>query len=60
MQRSKDTEMCYFYSRDQVEQESFNMKWHPGQENLGDYQNKNHMGKHHVHLRPVRVTLYHR
>jgi hypothetical protein len=26
--------------------------WHPGQENLADYQSKHHMGCHHVAVRP--------
>ena len=43
--------MFYFYSCDQVKREFFDVKWHPGQGNLGDYQSKNHLGKYHVHVR---------
>ena len=49
--------MCYFYSCDQVKRGFFAVKWHPGQENLGDYQSKNHLGKHHVHVRPMYLHM---
>ena len=57
MQRSRGIEMRYFYSCDQVQQRFFDVKWHPGQENLRDYQSKNHMGKHHVHERPMYLHM---
>ena len=50
MQRSRGTEMRYFYSCDQVKRKYFDIRWHPGKENLGDYQSKHPMGKHHVHV----------
>jgi hypothetical protein len=28
------------------------VNWHPGQENLADYQSKHHIGSHHVAVRP--------
>ena len=37
MQRSRGIEMKYFYSCDQVKQVFFMVKWHPAQENPGDY-----------------------
>ena len=57
MQRSRGMEMRYFYSCDQVKRGFFDVKWHPGQENLGDYQSKNHLGKHHVHVRPMYLHM---
>ena len=59
MQRSRSMEMRYFYSCDQVKRNIFSVKWHPGQENLGDYQSKHHMGKHHVHVRPMYLHMKH-
>ncbi len=29
-----------------------NIKWHPGQENLADYQSKHHIGSHRIGVRP--------
>ena len=57
MQRSRGMEMIYFYSCDQVKQGFFDVKWHPGQENLGDYQSKNQLGKHHVHVRTMYLHM---
>ena len=37
----------------------FDIKWHPGQENLGDYQSKHCIGKHHVHVQPVYLYTKH-
>ena len=33
-------------------QEIYKLRWHPGQENLADYQSKHHVGAHHVAVRP--------
>jgi hypothetical protein len=30
----------------------YNLHWHPGQENLADYQSKHHAGSHHMCVRP--------
>jgi hypothetical protein len=30
----------------------YNLQWHPGQENLADYQCKHHIGLHHRMIRP--------
>ncbi len=30
----------------------FALRWHPGQENLADYQSKHHVGSHHIAVRP--------
>ena len=39
-QRSQSMEMRYFLVADQVQHNQFDVKWHPGQENLGDYYTK--------------------
>ena len=57
MQRYKGMEMRYFHSCDQVKRGFFNVKWHPGQKNLCDYQSNNHMGKHHVHMYPIYLHM---
>ncbi len=45
-------EMQYFWVCDKVAQDAYNVKWHPGQENLVDYQSKHHHGAHHTSVRP--------
>jgi hypothetical protein len=52
-QRSRSMEMRYFYICDQVKNEEFSVRWHPGQENLGDYASKHHDSRHHQQVRPV-------
>jgi hypothetical protein len=37
-------EVRYFWVGDKVAQEAYIIKWHPGQENLADYQSKHHLG----------------
>ena len=37
---------------DKVAQNIFSFHWHPGQENLADYQSKHHTGAHHQAVRP--------
>jgi hypothetical protein len=44
--------MSFFWIGDKVAQDMYQVAWHPGQENLADYQNKHHMGSHHVAVRP--------
>jgi len=36
-QRSRSTEMRFFWITDQINRRNFQIKWHPGQENLADY-----------------------
>ncbi len=43
-QRSRSMEMQYFWVCDNIAQDAYNVKWHPGQENLNDYQSKHHPG----------------
>jgi hypothetical protein len=51
-QRSRSMEMRYFWVCDKVAQNAYDVKWHPGQENLADYQSKQHMGAHHQAVHP--------
>ena len=51
-QRSQSMEMRFFWIGDKVAQEMYNLQWHPGQENLADYQCKHHIGLHHRMIRP--------
>ena len=51
-QRSRSMEMRFFWVTDQVHLKAFNVQWHPGQENLGDYFSKHFDGKHHQEVRP--------
>lgn len=51
-QRSRSMEMRYFWIADQVARNQFNVKWHPGQENLADYYTKHHPTSHHTRVRP--------
>ena len=45
-------EMQFFGVGDKVSQDMYQVAWHPGQENLADYQSKHHIGSHHVAVRP--------
>jgi hypothetical protein len=45
-------EMRYFWVCDKVAQDAYNVKWHPGQENLTDNQSKHQPGAHHQAVRP--------
>ncbi len=45
-------EMHFFWIRDKVAQDMYILSWHPGQENLADYQSKHHVGAHHVAVCP--------
>jgi hypothetical protein len=51
-QRSQSMEMRYFWVCDKIAQDAYNVTWHPGQENLADYQSKHHVGSHHRAVRP--------
>jgi hypothetical protein len=51
-QRSRSMEMRFFWVTDQVKQHHFDVKWHPGQENLADYFTKHFDAKHHDTVRP--------
>jgi hypothetical protein len=45
-------EMQFFWVGDKVAQKMYDITWHPGLENLADYQSKHHVGLHHVAVRP--------
>ena len=47
-QRSCAMEMKYFWTCEKDAQKVFSSKWHPGMENLADYQSKHHPGGHHM------------
>ena len=50
-------EMRFFWVGDKIAQEMYSLKWHPGQENLVDYQSKHHIGVHHKAVRPWYLHL---
>jgi hypothetical protein len=45
-------EMQYFWVCNKVAQDAYDIKWHPGQENLADYQSKHHTRTHHQDICP--------
>jgi hypothetical protein len=51
-QRSCSMEMRFFWVGDKIAQNMYDISWHPGMENLADYQSKHHIGSHHVRVRP--------
>jgi hypothetical protein len=51
-QQSCLMEMRYFCVCDKVAQDVYDVKWHPGKENLADYQSKHHPGAHHTAIPP--------
>ncbi len=46
--RLRAMDMKCFWVGDKVSQDVYSLKWHPGQENLADYQGKHHTGAHHM------------
>ncbi len=51
-QRSQAMEMRYFWTCEKDAQKMYSFKWHPGMENLADYQSKHHPGAHHTSVWP--------
>ncbi len=51
-QRSQSMEMQYLWLFYQEAQQMFNIVCHPGQENLGEYPSKHHLGMVHKHVYP--------
>ena len=45
-------EMRFFWVGDQVKRQFFDVRWHPGQENLADYFMKHFESNHHQNVRP--------
>jgi hypothetical protein len=52
-QRLQSMDMRFFWVGDKVAQEMYKLRWHPGQENLANYQSKHHaIMSHHINVRP--------
>ncbi len=51
-QHSQSMEMRFFWIGDKIAQQMYNLKWHPGQENLANYQSKHHIGSYHTAVWP--------
>jgi hypothetical protein len=47
-QHSRLMKMHYFWVCDKVARDAYDVKWHPGQEILADYQSKHHPRAHHM------------
>jgi hypothetical protein len=45
-------ELKFLWVCENVAQDAYDVKWHPGQENLADYQSKHYTGAHHTAVRP--------
>ena len=56
-QRARAMDMRFFWVADKVAQDIYHLMWHPGQENLADYQSKAHAGAHHVNVRPYYLHM---
>ncbi len=50
-QHSRSMEMRFFWVGDKEAQDMLALRWHPGAENLADYQSKHHVGSHHIAVR---------
>ncbi len=50
-------EMQFFWVRDKIALNMYDLSWHPGQENLADYQSKHCLGSHHVNVRPCYLHM---
>jgi hypothetical protein len=48
----RSMEMRYLCVCDKISQDAYDIKWHPGQKNLADYQSKHQSGVHHQAVRP--------
>ncbi len=56
-QHSQSMEMRFFWIGDKIAQEMYALKWHPGQENLANYQSKHLIGMHHTAVQPWYLHL---
>jgi hypothetical protein len=50
-------EMRFMWVGDKISQQMYKLIWHPGQENLADYQSKHHIRAHHVNVRPYYLHM---
>ena len=48
---TKAMDMQFYWIRDEVEHNNFELKWKPGNMTLGDYFNKRHQPTHHLSMR---------
>ena len=56
-QRARAMAMRFMWVGDKIAQQMYKLIWHPGQENLADYQSKHHVGAHHVNVRPYYLHM---
>ncbi len=49
--------MRFFWVGDKAAQAMYKLTWHPGLENVADYQSKHHVGLHHVAVRPYYLHM---
>ena len=54
--KTKAIDMRFYWLRDRVEQNQFNVYWAPGKTNLADYFTKHHSPAHHRRVRPIYVN----
>jgi hypothetical protein len=52
-QLSQSMKMTFFWIGDKVAHGMYDISWHPGQENLADYQSKHQNGAHHKAVCPL-------
>ena len=50
--KSKEMDMRFYWIRDRINQDQFNIHWKPGSTNMGDYFTKTFPPAHHTTLRP--------
>jgi hypothetical protein len=55
--RSKAIDMRFYWLKDRVHQNQFNIFWKPGTTNMGDYYTKHHLAPHHSRLRPYYLHM---
>ena len=56
-QRARAMEMRFMWVGDKIAQQMYELIWHPGQENLAEYQSKHHVGAHHVYVKPYYLHM---
>jgi hypothetical protein len=49
---SKAMDMRFYWVKDRVEQDQFNVGWAPGDTSMGDYFTRHHSAAHHKRMRP--------
>ena len=56
-QQARAMEMRFMWVGDKIAQQMYKLIWHPGQENLADYQSKHHVRAHHVNVQPYYLHM---